>query len=86
MSFIIIFCYIILVELIVTSLSIKYVERLLVIISSALDSSRHFEYYLLWAQNILTIHGPNIRSQKNLPALLALEKSLLRKQEQISKM
>ncbi|XP_019866738.2 periodic tryptophan protein 2 homolog isoform X2 [Aethina tumida] len=73
------------IELIVSSLSIKYVERLLVIISSALDSSRHFEYYLLWAQNILTIHGPNIRSQKNLPALLALEKSLLRKQEQISK-
>lgn len=49
-------------------------ERLLLIVSSALDSSRHLEYYLCWAQNLLTLHGPKIKAQKNMPALLALEK------------
>ncbi|CAH0559225.1 unnamed protein product [Brassicogethes aeneus] len=73
------------VELTISNLSEQYVERILLIIASALDNSRHLEYYLLWAQNLLTVHGPRIKPQKNLPALLALEKSLIRKNEQISK-
>ncbi|XP_063909715.1 periodic tryptophan protein 2 homolog [Zophobas morio] len=73
------------VELIVAALSEQYVHRLLLIVSSALDSSRHLEYYLIWAQNLLTIHGPKIAPQKNMAYLLALEKSLHRKYEQISK-
>ncbi|CAG9825111.1 unnamed protein product [Phaedon cochleariae] len=48
-------------------------------------SSRHLEYYLHWAQQILTVHGPKINAQKCIPTLLALEKSLVRKNEQISK-
>lgn len=68
------------------NLSEKYVQQLIIIISSGLDSSRHLEYYLNWAQNILTIHGPKMNAQKNIPALLSLEKSLIRKYEQISKM
>ncbi|XP_044259190.1 periodic tryptophan protein 2 homolog [Tribolium madens] len=73
------------VELIISSLSEQYIQRLLVIISSALDSSRHLEFYLIWAQTLLTIHGPKIAPQKNMAYLLALEKSLVRKYDQMSK-
>lgn len=75
-----------LVELIVTNLSEHLMQRLLLIISSLLESSNHLEYYLIWAQSILTIHGPNINSLSNVSQLLALEKSLRRKYEQLSKM
>ncbi|XP_018569437.1 periodic tryptophan protein 2 homolog [Anoplophora glabripennis] len=73
------------IELIIAGLGTQYVQRLLIIIASCLDSSRHLEYYLCWAQHILTMHGPKINAQKNMPALLALEKSLVRKYDQISK-
>lgn len=74
------------VELIVQGLGEKFVERLLMIIAGALDSSRHLEFYLIWAQTVLTAHGPKINPQKNMPALLSLEKALSRKYEQLSKM
>ncbi|KAJ8959273.1 hypothetical protein NQ314_006301 [Rhamnusium bicolor] len=73
------------IELIISNLGEQYIQRLLIIIASCLDSSKHLEYYLCWAQHILTIHGPKINAQKNIPSLLALEKSLVRKYEQISK-
>ncbi|XP_030758339.1 periodic tryptophan protein 2 homolog [Sitophilus oryzae] len=73
------------VELLISNLQKKYISKLLVIISSGLDSSRHLEFYLYWAQHILTVHGPQITGQENMPALLSLEKSLMRKYEQISK-
>ncbi|CAH1131380.1 unnamed protein product [Ceutorhynchus assimilis] len=74
------------VQLIVSSLQDRLVERLLLIIASGLDSSRHLEYYLYWTQHVLTIHGPKITGQKHMPAILALEKSLVRRFEQISKL
>ncbi|KAG5874047.1 hypothetical protein JTB14_034623 [Gonioctena quinquepunctata] len=74
------------VELIVSNLEDKYIQRLLLVIATYLDSSPHLEYYLCWAQHILTLHGPKINAQKSIPVLLALEKSLVRKNEQISKM
>ncbi|CAH1183241.1 unnamed protein product [Phaedon cochleariae] len=73
------------IELVVSSLEEKHVQRLLLVIATYLESSRHLEYYLHWAQQILTVHGPKINAQKCIPTLLALEKSLVRKNEQISK-
>ncbi|XP_017785717.1 PREDICTED: periodic tryptophan protein 2 homolog [Nicrophorus vespilloides] len=73
------------IELTVSTLSEKYIERLLLIVSTALDSSTHLEFYLHWAQSILTTHGLTIKAQQNMPALLALQKSLSKKYEQFSK-
>nr|XP_022904182.1 periodic tryptophan protein 2 homolog [Onthophagus taurus] len=73
------------VELVITNLGEKYIERLLIILANALDNSRHLEFYLLWAQSILTYHGPGIKSQQNMPALIAIQKSLTRKFSQLSK-
>lgn len=74
------------IELIVTNLSEKYIEKLLLILASALESSRHLEFYLHWAQIVLSVHGPKIQPQKNMPALLSLQKCLSRKYEELSKM
>lgn len=74
------------VELIISNLSEQYLDRLLLIISNLLDTSRHLEYYLHWAENLLTFHGPKVKSQQNMPALLSLQKSLSRKYEQLSKL
>ncbi|KAF7277818.1 hypothetical protein GWI33_009234 [Rhynchophorus ferrugineus] len=73
------------VELLVMNLPSKYIEKLLMIIATGLENSRHIEYYLYWCQHILTVHGTNINGQKNKPALLSLEKGLIRKYEQLSK-
>ncbi|XP_076275558.1 periodic tryptophan protein 2 homolog [Rhynchophorus ferrugineus] len=73
------------VELLVMNLPSKYIEKLLMIIATGLENSRHIEYYLYWCQHILTVHGTNINGQKNMPALLSLEKGLIRKYEQLSK-
>ncbi|XP_066156261.1 periodic tryptophan protein 2 homolog [Euwallacea fornicatus] len=74
------------VQLIISSLQERFIERLLLIIASALDTSRHLEFYLYWMKHTLTVHGPKISGQTNMPALLALEKSLIRRYEQISKL
>ncbi|XP_056631843.1 periodic tryptophan protein 2 homolog [Diorhabda sublineata] len=73
------------IELLVRDLEEKYIERLLIIIATFVEESRHLEYYLCWVQQILTLHGPKINPQKMLPSLLALEKSLVRKNEQLYK-
>lgn len=73
------------VELIVTNLSPKCIERLLLIISNALENSKHLEYYLNWSTCLLTIHGSSISIQKNMPAIIALQKSLNTKYDQLSK-
>nr|XP_023014507.1 periodic tryptophan protein 2 homolog [Leptinotarsa decemlineata] len=74
------------IELIVSTLEYKYIQRLLMTIATFLESSRHLEFYLCWTQHILTLHGPKIQAQKHMPTLLALEKSLVRKYEQLSKL
>lgn len=80
------FFYLFVVELIVSNLSAKYVERLLAIIANHLEASPHLEFYLMWVQHLLTVHGPKLNAQVNMPGLLALQKSLHRKYEELSKM
>lgn len=74
------------IELIVANLSEKYIERLLLILSGALEGSKHFEFYLQWTQTVLSTHGLKVKTQQNMPALLSLQKALSRKYEQLSKM
>ncbi|KAK9700457.1 WD domain, G-beta repeat [Popillia japonica] len=73
------------VELTISTLGEQYVERLLTILANSLDTSRHLEYYLHWTQHVLTYHGPRIKAQQNMPALISLQKSLTRKYDQLSK-
>lgn len=75
-----------LVELLISNLSEQFIERLLQTLAEFLDNSRHVEFYLHWTESILTIHGPKIKAQQNMPALLSLQKSLTKKYEQLAKL
>lgn len=72
-------------ELTVSNLSKKCMERLLVVIADKLDNSRHLEFYLNWAKNIVILHGTKIEN-RNLPNLQRLKRSINKKYEQLSNM
>lgn len=74
------------IELIVVNLSEKYIEKLLLVLAGVIENSRHLEFYLNWSQTILSVHGPKIKPQQNMPALLSLQKCLSRRYEELSKM
>ncbi|ENN71168.1 hypothetical protein YQE_12098, partial [Dendroctonus ponderosae] len=74
------------VELIVSSLGLQFIKRLLYIFASALDASKHVQFYLKWLKHIMTIHGSSLVQQGNKPALVAVLQSVERRNEQLSKM
>lgn len=73
------------VELIVKDLSQKYVEKLMQFLANLLEKSVHIEFYLNWIYSILSFHGLKLRNQKNMPAIMALEKALIWKTQEIAK-
>lgn len=86
MNLVLLYFISILVELLVHNLEEKCIERLLIVVANAVDNSHHIEFYLNWAQSILTLHGMKINSQKNTASLTSLQKSLSKRLEQLSKM
>ncbi|PSN57496.1 Periodic tryptophan protein 2 [Blattella germanica] len=77
------------VEIIVRSLPEEYMERTLKFVASALETTQHIEFYLIWIQHLLTIHGPKLQEHSKrsqvIPTMLALQKNLTRKNEELSK-
>ncbi|XP_053312786.1 periodic tryptophan protein 2 homolog [Spea bombifrons] len=65
-----------------------YVERLLVFLASQIESSRHLQFYLTWAHQLLMQHGQILknRSVSLLPAIHSLQKSLQGHFSEISKL
>ncbi|XP_053561685.1 periodic tryptophan protein 2 homolog [Bombina bombina] len=61
-----------------SSLPELYVERLLVFVAAQLERSRHLQFYLTWAHQLLMQHGQKMktRSISLLPAIHSLQKSL----------
>ncbi|XP_014251335.1 periodic tryptophan protein 2 homolog [Cimex lectularius] len=57
-----------------------YIEKLLLYISNALETSKHFEFFILWLKSLL----PKIKIPP-LSVLLAIQKSLIRRQQELSK-
>lgn len=78
------------VEMTIQSLPQVYVEKTLKAVTTALESSRHIEFYLLWIQALLTIHGSKLSSAVSKstiqPVLVTLHKNLSRKYEELGKM
>uniref|UniRef100_A0A4W4GHZ4 Small-subunit processome Utp12 domain-containing protein n=1 Tax=Electrophorus electricus TaxID=8005 RepID=A0A4W4GHZ4_ELEEL len=52
-------------ELVSSSLPDVYVEKLLDFVASSLEKSRHLQFYLTWAQNLLTLHGQKLKSRSD---------------------
>ncbi|XP_036401269.1 PWP2 small subunit processome component [Megalops cyprinoides] len=70
------------------SLPDVYVEKLLRFVASTLESSGHLQFYLTWAQCLLTLHGQKLKSRSGaiLPIIQSLQKSIQRHFEDLSKL
>ncbi|XP_075053645.1 periodic tryptophan protein 2 homolog [Mixophyes fleayi] len=66
------------IKVLCASLPELFVERLLVHLASQIERTRHLEFYLIWAHELLMHHGQNMktRSVSLLPAIHSLQKSL----------
>lgn len=56
------------VEIISSSLPDLYVEKVLEFLASSFEVSRHLEFYLIWTQKLLMVHGQKLKSRYTLPA------------------
>ncbi|XP_072513698.1 PWP2 small subunit processome component [Salminus brasiliensis] len=76
------------VAVVSSSLPDVYVEKLLDFVASSLEKSRHLQFYLTWAQNLLTLHGQKLknRSAAILPTIQQLLKSIQRHHDDLSKL
>ncbi|XP_037552519.1 PWP2 small subunit processome component [Nematolebias whitei] len=65
-----------------------YVEKLLGFVAACLEKSGHLQFYMTWAQNLLMLHGQELkrRSGSILPTLQALQKSIQRHFDNLSKL
>uniref|UniRef100_A0A8B9HWS9 PWP2 small subunit processome component n=1 Tax=Astyanax mexicanus TaxID=7994 RepID=A0A8B9HWS9_ASTMX len=76
------------VAVVSSSLPDVYVEKLLNFVASSLEKSRHLQFYLTWAQNLLTLHGQKLKSRSTtmLPTIQQLLKSLQKHHDDLSKL
>lgn len=68
------------IELCTLSFADVYIEKLLTFVANSLESSQHFQFYLLWTKSLIT-KCKNIP----LPLLVALQKNLMRKYNDLSR-
>ena len=47
-----------------------YVEKLLGFVAACLEKSGHLQFYLMWAQNLLMLHGQSLKNRCVNTALL----------------
>ncbi|XP_030059627.1 periodic tryptophan protein 2 homolog [Microcaecilia unicolor] len=76
------------IDVVCSSLPELYVEKVLQFLASALETSRHLEFYLTWTQQLLVLHGQKLktRSETLLPMILSLQKSIQSNFEDVSKL
>lgn len=76
------------VDLVSTSLPDTYVEKMLSFVAERLAASPHLEFYLLWAECLLTNHGSRLKlkqTSSHQAMLTALQKSLVTRAQSIGK-
>ncbi|XP_052797070.1 periodic tryptophan protein 2 homolog [Mya arenaria] len=76
------------VEVIINNLPDIYVDKLMAYVATAIESTAHIEFYLIWARQLLMQHGPRLkqRSQSIMAALRLLQKNVTRKAEDLGKL
>ncbi|XP_063970652.1 periodic tryptophan protein 2 homolog [Lytechinus pictus] len=76
------------VDVICSSIADTYVEKMLSFVAEQLTASPHLEFYVLWAEKLLSIHGSRLKlknSSSHHAMLTALQKSLITKADTIGK-
>ncbi|XP_029375197.1 PWP2 small subunit processome component isoform X1 [Echeneis naucrates] len=65
-----------------------YVEKLLGFVATSLEKSGHLQFYMTWAQSLLMLHGQKLKNRSGsiLPTLQALQKSIQRHFDNLSKL
>ncbi|KAJ8379169.1 hypothetical protein AAFF_G00230810 [Aldrovandia affinis] len=76
------------ISVVSSSLPDVYVEKLLRFVGSALESSSHLQFYLTWAQSLLTLHAQKLKNRSGaiLPTIQSLQKSIHRHFEDLTKL
>lgn len=76
------------ISVVCSTLPDVYVEKLLAFVGGTLETSRHLQFYLTWAQTLLTIHGQKLknRSASILPIIQSLQKSIQRHHDDLTKL
>ncbi|GCB77078.1 hypothetical protein scyTo_0018424, partial [Scyliorhinus torazame] len=76
------------IDIVCSTLPLLYAEKLLQFVASALETSRHLEFYLTWAQRLLTLHGQKLKSRSValLPMIQSLQKSIQHHFDAVSKL
>ncbi|MBN3290963.1 PWP2 protein, partial [Polypterus senegalus] len=66
------------IDAICVTLPELYVEKLLDFVATSLETSRHLQFYLTWAQRLLTQHGQKLKGRAGslLPMFNSLQKSI----------
>ncbi|XP_077295123.1 periodic tryptophan protein 2 homolog isoform X2 [Arctopsyche grandis] len=72
------------ISLTIANLPDDYLRRVLKTISDLVEGSCHIEFYLHWISSAFTTHGSRAQGMFPMPTLLALEKGLSRKYQQLS--
>lgn len=75
------------VEHVCRSLADVYVDKLLGFIGGQLEDTAHLQFYMLWCQRLLYLHGPSLkqRSQSIMAILRLLQKNLTRSYQDMRK-
>ncbi|XP_061910663.1 PWP2 small subunit processome component [Entelurus aequoreus] len=65
-----------------------YVEKLLGFVATCLEKSGHLQFYMTWAKHLLMLHGQKLKNRSGalLPTLQALQKSIQRHSDNLSKL
>uniref|UniRef100_A0A8D0B2B2 PWP2 small subunit processome component n=1 Tax=Sander lucioperca TaxID=283035 RepID=A0A8D0B2B2_SANLU len=65
-----------------------YVEKLLGFLAASLEKSGHLQFYMTWVQSLLMLHGQKLKNRSGaiLPTLQALQKSIQRHFDNLSKL
>lgn len=76
------------IEVISSSLPDLYVEKVLEFLASSFEVSRHLEFYLIWTQKLLMVHGQKLKSRVGtlLPVVQFLQKNIQRHLDDVSKL
>ncbi|KFO28101.1 Periodic tryptophan protein 2 like protein, partial [Fukomys damarensis] len=76
------------IEVVSASLPELYVEKLLEFLASSFEVSRHLEFYLLWTQKLLLLHGQKLKSRAGqlLPTVQFLQKGIQRHLDDVAKL
>ncbi|KAG9473021.1 hypothetical protein GDO78_015312 [Eleutherodactylus coqui] len=76
------------IKVLCSALPESYIERLLVFLAAQIESSRHLQFYLIWAHELLMQHGQKLkaRSVSLMPAIHSLQKSIQSHFTELSKL